>query len=333
MDVDRFIETNQATWAELRGLQFRSKGKLANLSQADLDALIQLNRRVSIQLSYARTNFRDPKLIRSLSDLVARSNHLIHSARPRSFGTAVRWLAFSFPAVVWRLRRHIAVAAALTFVPAIVLAVSIANSPDVRARTAPQVIQDTYVESTFADYYTEQPAAVFGAQVYTNNVRVAFLAFAAGITFGVGTAFILITNGAIVGYALGLFGAYGKLGFALGLLAPHGLIELTSIVIAGAAGLCIGWSLIDPGQRRRRDALVSEAREMMSVMFGLVLTLGVAGLIEGFITGHVEQAWLRVGIGVAVFVGFIAWIVLLGRPAYRRGYTGQPDEALAARFA
>jgi uncharacterized membrane protein SpoIIM required for sporulation len=91
--------------------------------------------------------------------------------------------------------------------------------------------------------------------------------------------------------------------------------------------------MIDPGDRRRRDALITEARQMMSVMFGLVITLGVAGLIEGFITGRVDQAWIRVSVGVVVFAAFIAWIVLLGRPAHLRGYTGEQDESTRPKFA
>jgi len=123
------------------------------------------------------------------------------------------------------------------------------------------------------------------------------------------TALILVSNGANLGAAFGFFAAVGKLPLLLGLLAPHGLIELTSVVIAGAAGLRLGWTVIDPGDRPRRTALAAEARRSIVLVFGVAATLLVAGIIEGFVTGSALPTAVRVGIGIAVEVAFLlyAW--------------------------
>src|SRR4029079_7001564 len=88
-----------------------------------------------------------------------------------------------------------------------------------------------------------------------NNVRVAFVAFAAGILFCVVTAAILVYNGANVGVAGGLFTPVGRADKFWGLILPHGMLELSAVIVAGAAGLRIGWTLIDPRARTRVAAL------------------------------------------------------------------------------
>src|SRR3954454_22144804 len=93
----------------------------------------------------------------------------------------------------------------------------------------------------------------------------------------------------------------------LGFLIPRALIELTSVVIAGAAGLRLGWSIVDPGDRPRRDALQEEGRRAVVLVFGTVCTLLVAGTIEGFVTGSALPTSVRGGIGVTVEVSFLLY--------------------------
>jgi uncharacterized membrane protein SpoIIM required for sporulation len=87
------------------------------------------------------------------------------------------------------------------------------------------------------------------------------------------------------------------------------------VVVAGSAGLRLGWSLIDPGDRLRRDALTEEGRRSVVLVLGLVATFGVAGLIEGFVTGSGLPTVVRVGIGVLVELAFVLYVVVLGREA------------------
>ena len=89
-----------------------------------------------------------------------------------------------------------------------------------------------------------------------NNIQVSILAFAAGALLCVVTAFILVTNGANVGVAAGTFAAVGEQPRFYGLILPHGLLELSAVIVAGGAGLAIGWAIIGPGRpapRRRRS--------------------------------------------------------------------------------
>ena len=103
---------------------------------------------------------------------------------------------------------------------------------------------------------TDEEAA-FSAAIMTNNIRVTLLAFAAGILAGLGTAAVLILNGVLLGAIGGLAVGAGNGRPFFELVAAHGVLELSCIVVAGAAGLRFGWALVEPGTGTRGDALAA----------------------------------------------------------------------------
>src|SRR4029078_11143877 len=112
-----------------------------------------------------------------------------------------------------------------------------------------------------------------------------------------------------------MMAVHGRLDIFLQLIAPHGLLELTSIFVAGAAGLRIFWTWIDPGPRTRSRALAEEGRALFTVAIALVWTLGVCRLIEGFVTGSGLPWPVKIAIGVVALAGFWTYTIVLGRRA------------------
>lgn len=325
---------NRPAWDRLAQLTKRAGRSVKRLSPAETDELIRLYQRTSTHLSYARTNFGDPGLVLRLSQLVAGAGAVVYGTRPRTWRSAGRFFTATFPAALWRIRRYVVVSFVLTFGPALALGLWLAHSPAALDAAATPAMRAAYVDEESNHYYTDKPSAQFATEVFTNNVQVSIFAFAAGILLCVPTALILLNNGANIGVAVGLFAAVGKLRLLFGLLIPHGLIELTSVVVAGAAGLCLGWTIIDPGDRRRRDALAEEGRRAIVLVMGTGCTLLVAGFIEGFVTGSKLPTVVRVGIGVAVEVAFLLYVFIYGRAAAARGLTGllgEEDTGWAAR--
>ena len=113
----------------------------------------------------------------------------------------------------------------------------------------PPEVEAAALESEFEDYYSSQAAEQFAGQVSINNIQVSFLAFAGGILLCVPTVLLLAYNGIAVGIWAGFFADIGHLGRFFGLILPHGLLELTAVFIAAAAGLRLGWTIIAPGDR------------------------------------------------------------------------------------
>lgn len=322
MHLDEFLARNQPIWTQLDTLTRRASRSIRQLRPAEIDELLRLYQVTSTHLSYAETNFTDAGLPIRLSQLVAQAAAVIYGTRPRTWRDAARFFTTTVPAALYHVRRFLLIGAALLFLPAIGFGFWLANSPKAVDASAPAALRQAYVDHDFADYYTAQPSAQFASQVYTNNIVVSAEAFAGGVVVCVPTVILLAVNGANLGVAAGLFSAAGQDPKFWGLILPHGLIELTSVVIAGAAGLSIGWSIIDPGDRRRRAALAEAGLRAVTLIVATLLTLGIAGTIEGFVTGSALPTAARVGIGVTVEVAFLIYAFALGRRAHRAGCTG-----------
>jgi uncharacterized membrane protein SpoIIM required for sporulation len=326
VDIDRFIARNASTWDRLDELSSRAGRGLRRLTPAEVDELVETYQRVSSHLSHARVAYDDPALTARLTHLVSKANGVIYASRSRTLRAVGDFFAWRFPAAVWQSGRFVAVSAALLLVPALAVGAWLATSDEALEASAPDAVREAYLEEDFEDYYSSEPATQFATEVTVNNIQVAITAFATGVLLCLPAVFLMVFNGANLGFAGGLFAEAGELGKFFGLILPHGLLELTAVVIAGAAGLRLGWAIIAPGDRTRGQALGIESRRTGVIALGLVLAFLVAGIIEGFVTGRGVPTALRVGIGVAAEAAFVTWIVVQGRAATARGVTGALGE-------
>lgn len=318
MDLDVFIAAHRGEWERLESLVRRRR----RLSGPELDEMVELYRRVAMHLSVLRSAQPDPALVSWLSALVARARSAVVGAPTPAWREVARFFTRSFPAVLYRLRWWWIAAGAGTLLYSTALGVWVATDPEVQAALGtPEEIR-RIVEYDFANYYVEYPSGSFAAQVWTNNVQAAALALLLGVFLCLPTIFVLAANGANLGIIGGFMFAHDRGDVFFGLILPHGLLELTAVFVAAGIGLKLGWTVIDPGRRPRGQALAEEARPAIAVVLGLVVVLGVAGLIEGFVTGYVHTTWLRVGIGVVAEVLFLAYVFGPGRKAAREGETG-----------
>lgn len=326
MDLDRFLAENQASWQRLAELVKRARRGVHRLSVAEADEMLGLYQSVSGNLSYARTYLRHAGLVLHLSDLVGRASAAIYGTRSRSLRGFLRFFTMSMPAALWHIRRTIAVCALVFIGVAGASGIWVANDRDAQNTVIDDEAKQALVDSEFADYYTSEGAAAFAGHVFLNNVLVSFYAFAAGAVGGFLTFLVLVNEGLRFGTYVGVFASVGQLGKFFGLVLPHGLLELSAVWVAAAAGLRLPWTLVDPGDRTRGAALVEEGRRVIVVVTAVVFALGIAGAIEGFITGHVGVTAVRVGIGVVAEAAAISYVVVWGRRAASRGLTGMVGE-------
>ncbi len=129
---------------------------------------------------------------------------------------------------------------------------------------------------------TVKPLASSG--IMTNNLSVSFTTFALGITAGLGTVWMLALNGLLLGVVLGACWQAGMADQLLSFVAPHGVLELPAIFIAGGAGLLLAKGLLFPGLLPRRASLALEGGRAVRLVLGIIPMLIVAGTIEGFVS-------------------------------------------------
>lgn len=321
MNIDQFIREHQNSWNRLEALTSDVRRRPKSMRAEDRKEFLDLYSLTSAHLSQLRSQSGDANLDVKLTRLLADASASLYGQKSSAVAAARTFFRDTFPAAVWHIRRPIGLAALLFFVPAIVMAVWVATSETVQD-SIPPALAEAYVNEDFESYYSTESASQFATQVFVNNVWVSFLAFAVGIAFCVGTGFVLVQNGLALGQAAGLFAEAGELGKFFGLILPHGMLELSAIVVAGGTGLVLGWAVIAPGDRTRSDALAEEARRAVVVVMGLVLVFLAAALIEGFVTGSPLSTLVRVGIGALSWLAFTLYVVVFGRQAAAAGKTG-----------
>ena len=335
MDVDAYVAAHRAEWRHLEHL-VRRAARPRRLTGAEVDELVELYQRAATHLSVVQSRSPDPALVARLSSLVARARAAVTGASAPAWREVGRFFWVAFPAAAWRARRWWLGAAAGSLAVAVAFAIWLVTHPDVQAQMVPADALRQLVERDFANYYREHPAADFAARVWTNNAWVAAGTLSLGVLLGVPTVWILLTNSVNLGFAAGVLVSAGKANVFFGLVTPHGLLELTAVFLAAGVGLRLGWTVIDPGPRKRTDALGAEGRAAVTVALGLVAVLLVSGVIEAFVTPSPLPTWARVGIGVLAEAVFLGYVAGLGRRAVRAGETGdlplgeRPDVAPAA---
>ncbi|MBI4933918.1 MAG: stage II sporulation protein M [Actinobacteria bacterium] len=323
MDIDAFVAARQGGWWRLQELTEKAR-RITRVAPEELDEMVHLYQRAGADLATARVEYAaDSMLVSRLTLLVSDAHGVLYGQRDTEVSrNLLQFATVTFPAAVYALRRHIAVAALLTVLPWAVFQIWLAVSPTAFDVAAPDATAQEYIDQDFEDYYSNQPSQNFATQVFLNNVRVGFLAFAAGALLCVFAVALLVWNGANIGVAGGLFTHVGQWDKFWGLILPHGMLEISAVIVAGAAGLRIGWSIIDPGDRPRFHAFVDEARRSGSVLVGLIAAFMLAAIVEGFVTGKPWPTWVRIGIGVFVFVLFWGWTIAF---AWRARAEGNED--------
>jgi uncharacterized membrane protein SpoIIM required for sporulation len=326
MDVDQFVESRRADWARLEQLIALAR-RPRRMRGAEVDELVRRYQQVATDLSVVQTRSPDPVLVARLSRLVADARAAVAGTRAGAWSDVSRFFVVGFPVAVYRARRWWLCTAAVSLAVAFGFGAWIATHPAVQRGLAPPASVRALTSTEFAHYYRAAPAHDFATQVWTNNVWVAASALVGGVLLGLPTLYALFVNMLNVGVDGGYMVAAGKSSVFFGLIAPHGILELTAVFVAAGTGLRLGWTVIDPGPRRRSEALAAETRAAVTIALGLIVVLACSGVIEAFVTPSGWPTWLRVGIGVVAEVIFVIYVWVLGRRADAAGETGDLDVA------
>ncbi|CAN5199604.1 stage II sporulation protein M [soil metagenome] len=318
--IDRFVENRRARWARLAMLVETARGRAARLEADEVLELGPLYRAATSDLAIARRDYPRDAVAERLNDLVASAHVLVYSESPTSGRRLRRFVAAELPATVRASLPWTAVAFALFLAPAILTYAVGVVLPELAASTMSDELRDYLVHRAPG---TEIPAgarAVAGPLIILNNVQVAIVAFAGGMTAGILTVYVLVANGTSLGTTFAVLQRYGGASALFTFVLSHGFLELSAIFLAGGAGLRLAWAILRPGERTRRDALRLASAQAMRVVLLVVVVLGAAGLIEAFVSPTTLPAVVKAGVGVATGAVLWAYIALGGsrRPATAR---------------
>lgn len=315
MDADALSDARRDEWERLDALSRQ------RLDGEGVDELIVRYRAASADLAELKTSVGESPQGAYVSSILARARMRLTGTSDNIFAQAGRFFADQLPAALYRLRWTTLVIAVVFIAITVAVAAWISSDPALVATLGPADFLKQYADESFTEYYTENPAAVFAGMVWTNNAWIALQCVLFGVT-GIWPIYMIAQNAFNLGVSGAVMAAHDRIDVMVLYILPHGMLEMTCIFVAAAAGLHVFWAWVAPGNRSRATALAEQGRALATVAIGLVFALFLSGLVEGFVTGWSLPWPIKIGIGAAALGVFLVYMLLVGRRAYQRGERG-----------
>ncbi len=287
---------NEIRFIKLNGNRWQDFDRFLNGKEKDNpDQLAQLYIELTDDLAYAKTFFPKSKTTKYLNQITFKAHQQIFKRRKVASNSFIKFFLYDYPTTIYNNRKKILIAFIFFIVSAIIGAVSLNLNEDF----ARAILGDSYVNMTIENIKDGHPMGVYDSQeegimfasIAWNNIKVAFYAFALGIFFSVGTYTILLYNGVMLGVFQYFFFKYGMLKLSILTVWMHGTIEISSIIIAAAAGIVMGNSFLFPGTYPRIYSLQKGALQGVKMVAGLIPFFLIAAFIESFLTRHSEKSY------------------------------------------
>ncbi len=286
-----------------------------NRKNAEPDELADSFISITDDLAYAKTFYPNSKTTQYLNGLAAGFHQSIYRNKKEKGSRIISFWQKELPLVFYRYRRQLLYSFTF-FIVFFLIGLLSAKYDDSFVRL---IMGNDYVNMTNDNIAKGDPFGVYKSissglmffYIAVNNIYVALRMFVMGILFSGGTIFNLLQNGIMVGSFQYYFFSKGLGLQSVLVIWLHGTLEISAFIVAGAAGLVLGNSLLFPKTYSRLESLKRGAKDGIKMSIGIVPVLLVAAFIESYITRHTEMpAWASVSVLVASFI-FIVWYVII----------------------
>ena len=273
-----------------------------------MQELALLYRQVAADLSVLRQDSTAGSYVLHVNQLLARAHHIIYSSRKTNLLTLFRFLRDEYPASFQKQIGFVLASLAISVTWGLLGAAITSARPEfMRHFVGPEMIA-TMERHEMWTKSVVSVAPMASSAIMTNNLSVSFVTFAGGIVFGLGTFWFLFTNSIMLGVIGAACHQYGMSVALWSFVAPHGSLELPSIIIAGGAGFRLGHSMLFPGALRWKDSVARGGIEATRLISGIVPMLVVAGCLEGFFSPSQAPVWLKFTVGGLLFSLLLMWL-------------------------
>jgi uncharacterized membrane protein SpoIIM required for sporulation len=322
MNIEVFIAERRPAWQELDQMLRRAENLGDELPRAELHELVELYRRTCSDLNRVQSNTANPEILGYLNQLTGRAYRFVYRAAHESavWPAFVRTIKTEIPAAFRRERLAVTAAAAAMLLGVLFGSLAVLVNPANARRLIPPMFfsespreRVEKIESGEERVDNLEKALFFSASLYTHNIKVSFLAFTLGALTIVGALWLLFYNGIILGAIATMYILDDVSLFFFSWVGPHGALELPAIVFGGAAGLVTGRALLMPGNLSRAASVRRVLPAVWRMIVGTMLTLVLAGLIEGSFSQFSARLFpysLKIAAAVLLFAGLIAYLFL-----------------------
>jgi uncharacterized membrane protein SpoIIM required for sporulation len=306
---NQWLARRRPHWDRLQALlgQADSTG-LGRLSRAELRELALLYRQVAADLSVLRQDTTARTYAAHVNQLLARAHHIIYSGRKTSIAGLFRFLRDEYPRIFQNNLRYVAASVLITLASGALGAILTSTRPEFMSHALGPRMIATMERHEMWTHSIVSVAPMETSAIMTNNLSVSFMTFAGGITFGLFTLFSLFNNGMLLGVIGAACHHYGMSLSLWSFVAGHGSLELPSIIIAGAAGLRLGHSMLFPAGYRWKDSVARGGIEATRLVSGIIPLLVIAGCLEGFFSPSQAPVMLKFTVGAMLFTLLNLWL-------------------------
>jgi len=322
----RWLEKRKPYWSKLEAMLDRANRGVSAFSHIELQELGLLYRQTASDLAVVRQDPTSRQLSAYLNQLLGRAHNLIYTGRRGRIREALRFFV-DYPRFFREVLPEVSLAFGIFAVTALVGWAVTFHDPTFAYRIlGPQMIDSIEQRRMWTQSVVAiKPLAASG--IMTNNLSVSFTTFALGITAGIGTVWMLAFNGLLIGV---VGAATWRAGMALQLwsfVAPHGVLELPAIFIAGGAGLELARGMLFPGQLPRGESLSQAGARAGRLVLGIVPMLVIAGTIEGFLSPSNLPVALKFALAAVLFSLLIAYLFSAGQSMAAKPIPSKADSA------
>ena len=281
----RWLEKRKPYWTRLEEIVERAGRRgIARLSYRELQELGQLYRQVAADLATVREDPLSRRMADYLNQLLARAHNLIYMGRRVQARGILHFYRFTFPQAFRATFNYTLLAFAVFAAGAVAGFLASLGDPAFQHFFLGPRMTETIERHEMWTHSIVTVKPLASSAIMTNNLSVSFMAFAMGITAGLGTVFMMLQNGLLMGVISAACWQAGMTMQLMEFVAPHGVLELPAIFIAGGGGLLLARGLLFPGQMARRDSVVFYGSQAVRLVLGIIPWLVVAGIVEGFIS-------------------------------------------------
>ena len=309
MNIRQFIKQHRKDWKQLeQDVSYLHKNR-RKVTGKDISRFHHLYQKVTQHLSYSQTYYPKEEVTAYLNGLVSKSHNLLYRDQVSSFQQVRYFFSSKFIGLLLEQWKFIMIAMFLFLFGGLAAFLSVVDDPLHFYSIMPDGMAAGVDPERLGEGHDSIDSSFMSAQIMTNNMQVAILAFASGITFGLLTIFVLVYNGLIVG---GLAAVYWHAGMSYefwAYIVPHGMIELTAIFIAGGAGLLMGYKLFVPGSYSRGYQLKENAKRSVQLLLGTIPLFFIAGIIEGFITPSTLSLEVKYAVALITVIGLFLYVI------------------------
>ena len=305
----RWLEKRKPHWSRLEELLERTTSKgFKSLTRSELQELSLLYRQIAADLAALREDPGSVHFARYLNQLLARAHNTIYSAHRASPSAVVDYYRSIYPRI-FRQNLSYCLVAFFIFLGSAIVGVALTyHDPDFKVKILGPQMVETIERHEMWTHSIVGIKPVASSAIMTNNLGVAFLSFAAGITGGIGTIYMMVFNGLLIG-VIGTACWFSGMSLQLwSFVAPHGVLELPAIFISGGAGLRLAYGLLFPGFLPRGESVARAGTEAVKLLLGTIPVLVIAGVIEAFVSPTGLAVSLKFSLAASLFILLLAYL-------------------------